>query len=61
MNTLTQQLKPLAFLLGRDTISKKELIRKANIYAGSNRSLLNLLEMLPFSNAHREGENIILD
>jgi hypothetical protein len=62
MNTLTHQLRPLAGLLGHDSMPKKDFIKKVHLfYANSNRGLLNLLEMLPFSSAHREGDNVILD
>ena len=62
MNNLTQQLKPFACLLSSEGMPKKEFIKKAHIFSSSNNlNRVNLLEMIQFSKAHREGNDVVLE
>lgn len=62
MNALLNHLKPFAYLLNFESMSKKDFIKKAHLFSKSNDlSRLNLLEMIQFTNAHREGDDVVLD
>ncbi|CAN5206151.1 hypothetical protein BH09BAC2_BH09BAC2_08850 [soil metagenome] len=62
MNTLTEQLRPFALLLSKDAMPKKEFIKRAHIFSQQrNLGRVNLLEMIQFSQAHREGNEVVLD
>ncbi|GAC1598382.1 MAG: hypothetical protein NVS3B19_20550 [Ginsengibacter sp.] len=62
MNTLTHQLKPFVSLLSTEAMPKKDFIKKAHIFAAANNlNRVNLLEMIQFSKAHREGDEVVLD
>ena len=55
-------LKPLAALLSREPVSKTDFVRIAHENAKpEQKKLLNLLQMLQFSQAYREGEELVLD
>lgn len=55
-------LKPFATLLSKDPVSKKDFVKIVNEKAPSEqKKLVNLLQMLQFSQAHREGEELILE
>lgn len=61
-NSITQQLKPFACLLSTEGMPKKDFIKKAHIFASSNNlNRVNLLEMIQFSKAHREGDEVVLE
>lgn len=61
MHILSDMLKPFAGLLSKDPVSKKEFVKIAHEKASPHqKKLLNLLQMLQFSHAHREGEELIL-
>lgn len=62
MHILSDMLKPFAALVSKDPLSKKDFVKIAHEKAPANqRNLLNLLQMLQFTHAHREGENLILE
>lgn len=55
-------LKPFAPFLSRETISKKDFVKMAHEKAHpEQKKLLSLLEMLQFSQVHREGEELVLE
>jgi hypothetical protein len=55
-------LKPFAKLLSKDPVSKQDFVKIAHEKAPPHqRRLLDLLQMLQFSQAHREGEELILE
>ena len=62
MHILSDMLKPFATLLSKDPVSKKDFVKIVHEKAPSEqKKLLNLLQMLQFSQAHREGEELILE
>ncbi len=62
MHILSDMLKPFAHLLSRETVSKKDFVKIAHEKAQpEQQKLLSLLNMIQFSQAHREGENLILE
>lgn len=62
MHILSDMLKPFAVLLSKDPVSKKDFVKIAHEKAADDqKKLLNLLQMLQFSEAHREGEELILE
>jgi hypothetical protein len=62
MHILSDMLKPFATLLSKDPVSKKDFVKIAHEKAPANhKKLLSLLQMLQFTHAHREGENLILE
>jgi len=55
-------LKPFAELLSKDPVSKNDFVKIAHEKASPHqRKLLELLQMLQFSEAHREGEDLVLE
>lgn len=55
-------LKPFANLLSKDPVSKKDFVKIAHEKAPPHQKrLLDLLQMLQFSHAHREGEELVLE
>ncbi len=55
-------LKPFAILISPENISKKDFVKIAQEKAKPDqKKLISLLEMLQFSHAHREGEELILE
>ena len=55
-------LKPFAQLLSKDPISKKDFVKIAHEKARPHQKrLLDLLQMLQFTQAHREGEELVLE
>ncbi|MBA2248840.1 MAG: hypothetical protein H0W12_01455 [Chitinophagaceae bacterium] len=62
MYSFSSMLKPFAKLLPNDMVSKRDFLKIAHEKSRpEQRKLLNLLEMLQFSQAHREGEELILE
>ena len=62
MHILSDMLKPFATLLSKDPVSKKDFVKLAHEKASAKqKKLLDLLQMLQFSQAHREGENLVLE
>ena len=62
MHILSYMLKPFATLLSKDPVSKKDFVKIAHEKAPPHQKrLLELLQMLQFSEAHREGEELILE
>ncbi len=62
MHILSDMLKPFAKLLSKEPVSKKDFVKIAHEKAHPHqRRLLDLLQMLQFSQAHREGEELVLD
>ncbi len=62
MHILSDMLKPFATLLSKDPVSKKDFVKIAHEKAPANqKKLLSLLQMLQFSQAHREGDNLVLE
>ena len=62
MHILSYMLKPFAPFLSRETISKKDFVKMAHEKAHpEQKKLLSLLEMLQFSQVHREGEELVLE
>ena len=62
MHILSDMLKPFAELLSKDPISKKDFVKIAHEKAPPHQKrLLDLLQMLQFSYAHREGEELVLE
>ncbi len=62
MHILSDMLKPFAQLLSRETVSKKDFVKIAHEKAQpEHQKLLSLLNMIQFSQAHREGENLVLE
>lgn len=62
MHILSDMLKPFAKMLSHDPVSKKDFVKIAHEKAPpSQRRLLDLLQMLQFTQAHREGEELVLD
>lgn len=62
MHILSDMLKPFARLLSKDPVSKKDFVKIAHENTPPHqRRLLDLLQMLQFSQAHREGEELILE
>ena len=62
MHILSDMLKPLAALLSKDPVSKKDFVRIAHEKAKpEQKKLLDLLQMLQFSQAYRIGEELVLD
>ena len=62
MHILSDMLKPFAPLLSWETVSKKDFVKIAHEKAQpQQKKLLSLLNMIQFSQAHREGENLILE
>ena len=62
MHILSDMLKHFAKLLSKDPVSKTDFVKIAHEKAPPHqRKLLDLLQMLQFSQAHREGEELILD
>jgi len=55
-------LKPLAALLSKDPVSKKDFVRIAHEkIKPDQRKLLDLLQMIQFTQAYRIGEDLVLD
>ena len=55
-------LKPFASLLSKEPVSKKDFVKLAHERASVNqKKLLSLLQMLQFSQAYRQGEELILE
>lgn len=62
MHILSDMLKPFAKLLSKDPVSKQEFVKIAHEKAPPHeKKLLNLLQMVQFSQAHREGDNLVLE
>lgn len=62
MHILSDMLKPFAQLLSKDPVSKQDFVKIAHEKAPPHqRKLLELLQMLQFTEAHREGEDLVLD
>ncbi len=62
MHILSDMLKPFAELLSKDPVSKQDFVKIAHEKAPPHqKKLLNLLQMLQFSQAHREGEELVLE
>lgn len=62
MHILSDMLKPFATLLPKESVSKKDFVKIAHEKATpQQKRLLNLLQMLQFSQAHREGEELVLE
>ena len=62
MHILSYMLKPFAELLPKDPVSKKDFVKIAHEKASPHqKKLLELLQMLQVSEAHREGEELILE
>ena len=62
MHILSDMLKPFASLLSKDPVSKKDFVKLAHEKASANqKKLLNLLQMVQFSQAYRQGEELILE
>ncbi|MGI8581208.1 MAG: hypothetical protein ACR2KX_03395 [Chitinophagaceae bacterium] len=62
MHILSYMLKPFAELLSNDLTSKKDFVKIAHEKAAPHqKKLLKLLQMLQFSHAHREGEDLVLE
>lgn len=62
MHILSDMLKPFATLLSKDPVSKKDFVKIAHEKAHANqKKLLSLLQMLQFSQAYREGEDLVLE
>ncbi|MDQ6755554.1 MAG: hypothetical protein M3004_01335 [Bacteroidota bacterium] len=62
MHILSDMLKPFAALLSKEPVSKKDFVKIAHEKAAvDQKKLLDLLQMLQFSQAHREGEELVLD
>ncbi len=62
MHILSDMLKPFANLLSKDPVSKKDFVKIAHEKAPPHQKrLLDLLQMLQFSQAHREGEDLVLE
>lgn len=62
MHILSDMLKPLAVLLPREPVSKKEFVKIAHEKSQpEQKKLLSLLEMLQFSQAQRQGEELVLE
>lgn len=59
MNIITSQLACLSPLLTSEPIAKREFVKKARTY-NSKRGVVNLLEMIEFSEAYLCGEEIVL-
>ena len=56
MHILSDMLKPFAGLLSKDPVSKKDFVKIAHEKAPPHqKKLLDLLQMLQFTQAHREG------
>ena len=55
-------LKPFAKLLPKEPVSKQDFVKIAHEKAPPHqKKLLELLQMLQFSQAHREGEDLVLE
>jgi len=55
-------LKPFAGLLSKEPVSKKDFVKIAHEKAApSQKKLLTLLQMLQFTQAHRDGEELVLE
>ena len=62
MHILSDMLKPFASLLSKEPVSKKDFVKLAHERASVNqKKLLSLLQMLQFSQAYRQGEELILE
>lgn len=62
MHILSDMLKPFAKMLSKDPVSKQDFVKMAHEKAAPNqRKLLDLLQMLQFTEAHREGEELVLE
>jgi hypothetical protein len=62
MHILSDMLKPFARLLSKDPVSKKDFVKIAHEKAPPHqKKLLDLLQMLQFTQAHREGEELVLE
>jgi hypothetical protein len=62
MHILSDMLKPLAVLLSKDPVSKKDFVRIAHEKVKpEQRRLLELLQMIQFTQAYRIGEDLVLD
>lgn len=62
MHILSDMLKPFAGLLSKEPVSKKDFVKIANEKAQPDqKKLIRLLQMLQFSQAHREGEELVLE
>jgi hypothetical protein len=62
MHILSDMLKPFARLLSKEPVSKKDFVKIAHEKApAEQKKLLSLLQMLQFSQAHREGEDLVLE
>lgn len=62
MHILSDMLKPFANLLSKDPVSKKDFVKIAHEKAPPHqKKLLDLLQMLQFTQAYREGEELVLD
>jgi hypothetical protein len=62
MHILSDMLKPFARLISQQPISKKDFVKIAHEKApAEQKKLLSLLQMLQFSQAHREGEDLVLE
>lgn len=61
MHILSDRLKPFAQLLSKEPVSKRDFVKMAHEKAYPHqKKLLSLLQMLQFTQAHREGEELIL-
>ncbi len=62
MHILSDMLKPFAVLLSKDPVSKNDFVKIVYEKAPTDqKKLLSLLQMVQFSQAHREGEELILE
>ena len=62
MHIFSDMLKPFAKLLSKDPVSKKDFVKIAREKSPPHlQKLLKLLQMLQFSEAHREGEELVLE
>ena len=62
MNLLSQQLKPFTTLLSHEPMPKKDFLILAHRYAlSTQRNLVQLIEMIQFSNVYRKENEIVLE
>ncbi len=59
MNIVTAQLTPLIPILSTKPISKPELVKKA-LQSSVRRGVINLLELIDFTEAYTNGKEIVL-
>ena len=62
MHILSDMLTPFVNLLSKERVSKKDFVKIAHEKAAPHqKKLLNLLQMLQFTHAYREGERLVLE